>query len=233
MPGAITRISASASPVRRWPSPPTATIKDGYTVGAGLEYMFAPNWSAKVEYQYYNFGSTTFTGGPADDRRRPLPGRRAHRQGRHQLSLRLGWPGRRPLLSASFALMRKRAGGFRRPFCLPGVAARPLPAVSLRSDRPAPTALDAKNSCCHRNFVGASVIVLFAGWWTTNMRAFVLGLIFSAVRPAVPCPNHPEIRASGRWRPMRSPSCRTPRVRPGRSSRSPAPSGGCTAGKPA
>ncbi len=39
--------------------------KDGYTVGAGLEYMFAPNWSAKVEYQYYNFGSTNFTSGPA------------------------------------------------------------------------------------------------------------------------------------------------------------------------
>ena len=30
----------------------------GYTVGAGLEYLFAPNWSAKVEYQYYNFGKT-------------------------------------------------------------------------------------------------------------------------------------------------------------------------------
>lgn len=27
----------------------------GYTVGGGLEYMFAPAWSAKVEYQYYNF----------------------------------------------------------------------------------------------------------------------------------------------------------------------------------
>jgi outer membrane immunogenic protein len=40
--------------------------KDGYTVGAGLEYMFAPNWSAKVEYQYYNFGNTTFNTGPAD-----------------------------------------------------------------------------------------------------------------------------------------------------------------------
>jgi outer membrane immunogenic protein len=40
--------------------------KDGYTVGAGLEYMFAPNWSAKAEYQYYNFGSTTFTAGPPD-----------------------------------------------------------------------------------------------------------------------------------------------------------------------
>src|SRR5947199_619157 len=40
--------------------------KDGWTVGGGLEYMFAPNWSAKVEYQYYNFGNTTFTTGPAD-----------------------------------------------------------------------------------------------------------------------------------------------------------------------
>src|SRR5712691_7255649 len=39
--------------------------RDGYTVGAGLEYMFAPNWSAKAEYQYYNFGDTTFTTGPA------------------------------------------------------------------------------------------------------------------------------------------------------------------------
>jgi outer membrane immunogenic protein len=34
--------------------------RDGYTVGAGLEYMFAPNWSAKGEYQYYDFGSTRF-----------------------------------------------------------------------------------------------------------------------------------------------------------------------------
>jgi outer membrane immunogenic protein len=38
--------------------------RDGYTVGGGLEYMFAPSWSAKIEYQYYNFGSTTFTSGP-------------------------------------------------------------------------------------------------------------------------------------------------------------------------
>ena len=73
--------------------------KDGYTVGAGLEYMFAPNWSAKAEYQYYNFGNTTFTAGPADDRRRPLPQRRAHRQGRPELPLRLGRPGRRQVLS--------------------------------------------------------------------------------------------------------------------------------------
>jgi outer membrane immunogenic protein len=34
--------------------------RNGYTVGTGLEYMFAQNWSAKVEYQYYGFGSSRF-----------------------------------------------------------------------------------------------------------------------------------------------------------------------------
>jgi outer membrane immunogenic protein len=34
--------------------------RDGYTVGAGLEYMFAQNWSAKLEYQFYDFGSSRF-----------------------------------------------------------------------------------------------------------------------------------------------------------------------------
>ncbi len=40
---------------------PGVTDRDatGYTVGGGLEYMFAPAWSAKIEYQYYNFGTTT------------------------------------------------------------------------------------------------------------------------------------------------------------------------------
>src|SRR5664279_5299245 len=33
---------------------------NGFTGGAGLEYMFAQNWSAKVEYQYYDFGKTNF-----------------------------------------------------------------------------------------------------------------------------------------------------------------------------
>jgi len=36
----------------------------GYTVGAGLEYMFAPAWSAKIEYQYYNFDHTTVAFAP-------------------------------------------------------------------------------------------------------------------------------------------------------------------------
>ena len=34
--------------------------RNGYTVGAGVEYMFAPNWSAKAEYMYYDFGSARF-----------------------------------------------------------------------------------------------------------------------------------------------------------------------------
>lgn len=33
---------------------------DGYTVGGGLEYLFTQNWSGKLEYQYYDFGTTNF-----------------------------------------------------------------------------------------------------------------------------------------------------------------------------
>lgn len=32
----------------------------GWTVGGGLEWGFAPAWSAKVEYQYYDFGHETY-----------------------------------------------------------------------------------------------------------------------------------------------------------------------------
>jgi outer membrane immunogenic protein len=31
--------------------------RTGWTAGAGLEYAFAPNWSAKIEYDYLGFGS--------------------------------------------------------------------------------------------------------------------------------------------------------------------------------
>jgi opacity protein-like surface antigen len=30
---------------------------NGWTVGGGLEYGIAPNWSVKVEYNHYDFGS--------------------------------------------------------------------------------------------------------------------------------------------------------------------------------
>lgn len=38
--------------------------ESGYTIGGGFEYMFAPNWSAKIEYQYYDFGDVTFVSAP-------------------------------------------------------------------------------------------------------------------------------------------------------------------------
>jgi outer membrane immunogenic protein len=36
----------------------------GWTVGAGAEYMFAPNWSAKAEYMYADYGSENFLSTP-------------------------------------------------------------------------------------------------------------------------------------------------------------------------
>jgi outer membrane immunogenic protein len=35
--------------------------KSGWLVGAGIEWAFAPNWSAKVEYNYLGLGNQTFT----------------------------------------------------------------------------------------------------------------------------------------------------------------------------
>ncbi|MGJ4881304.1 outer membrane protein [Bradyrhizobium sp. HKCCYLRH1065] len=36
-------------------------IHSGWTVGAGVEYMFAPNWSLKGEYLYKSFGGENYT----------------------------------------------------------------------------------------------------------------------------------------------------------------------------
>ena len=33
-----------------------SSTRAGYTLGAGVEYAFTPNWTAKVEYMYYGFG---------------------------------------------------------------------------------------------------------------------------------------------------------------------------------
>jgi opacity protein-like surface antigen len=35
------------------------TTRTGWNVGAGLEYMLGSRWSAKVEYDYLDFGSQT------------------------------------------------------------------------------------------------------------------------------------------------------------------------------
>jgi outer membrane immunogenic protein len=38
-----------------------STTKAGWTLGGGLEWAFAPNWSMKGEYLYYDLGDTTLT----------------------------------------------------------------------------------------------------------------------------------------------------------------------------
>ncbi|MGH6666109.1 MAG: outer membrane protein, partial [Pseudolabrys sp.] len=35
--------------------------RSGWTIGGGLEYAFTQNWSARVEYDYYDFGTATVT----------------------------------------------------------------------------------------------------------------------------------------------------------------------------
>jgi outer membrane immunogenic protein len=38
----------------------TASTRTGWTVGGGLEWMFAPRWSVKGEYLFYDLGSVTY-----------------------------------------------------------------------------------------------------------------------------------------------------------------------------
>jgi outer membrane immunogenic protein len=43
-------------------SAPTARL--GWTAGGGVEWAFAPSWSAKAEYLYYDLGTATYGNGP-------------------------------------------------------------------------------------------------------------------------------------------------------------------------
>ena len=78
MPGLIT-----SSPLRRMVSPLSDShLHSGYTVGGGLEYMFAPNWSGKVEYMYANVSGQTL-----------YPRSRCQLCfGQHRLQHHQGWP---------------------------------------------------------------------------------------------------------------------------------------------
>jgi outer membrane immunogenic protein len=42
------------------------SIKTGWTVGAGVEWAFADDWSARLEYDYYDFGNQPVTMNNAD-----------------------------------------------------------------------------------------------------------------------------------------------------------------------
>jgi outer membrane immunogenic protein len=41
-----------------------SNTKVGWTAGGGAEWMFLPNWSAKIEYSYYDLGSVTYRTSP-------------------------------------------------------------------------------------------------------------------------------------------------------------------------
>jgi outer membrane immunogenic protein len=72
----------------------SVTGRLGYTWGPALLYAkggYAPNWSAKAEYQYYNFGDTTFTSGPADIAGRSF--RNDEHTAKVGVNYRFGWGG--------------------------------------------------------------------------------------------------------------------------------------------
>jgi outer membrane immunogenic protein len=41
-----------------------SSTRIGWTAGGGVEWMFLPNWSAKLEYLYYDLGSVTYGSSP-------------------------------------------------------------------------------------------------------------------------------------------------------------------------
>ncbi|MDF2114773.1 porin family protein [Roseiarcaceae bacterium H3SJ34-1] len=47
---------------RQFNASSSSSTRAGYTVGAGAEYAFSQNWSAKIEYLYYDLGSRSAVG---------------------------------------------------------------------------------------------------------------------------------------------------------------------------
>jgi outer membrane immunogenic protein len=50
----------STTPASLYVSNSDVSTFNGWVAGAGVEYRFAPNWSAKLEYLHYAFGAQTF-----------------------------------------------------------------------------------------------------------------------------------------------------------------------------
>jgi len=77
----------------------SSTDRSGWIVGAGVEWGFAPGWSAKIEYEHFDFGSTNVgvnhiaTTGCLEHNVSKLHWKGRRGEGRDQLPLQLG---RRP-----------------------------------------------------------------------------------------------------------------------------------------
>ena len=65
----------------------------GWTAGGGVEWMFAPHWSAKVEYLYVNLSGKQWTEQLGLQPRLQLQSGAQRRARRRELSLQLGRPG--------------------------------------------------------------------------------------------------------------------------------------------
>jgi outer membrane immunogenic protein len=55
-------INELAGAGRQFNASASSNARAGYTIGAGAEYAFSQNWSAKLEYLYYDLGSRTAVG---------------------------------------------------------------------------------------------------------------------------------------------------------------------------
>ena len=64
-----------------------ANTRAGWTVGAGAEWMFAQNWSAKLEYLFADISGGGISGGWSGNYRRELPPAAQHPARRRELSL--------------------------------------------------------------------------------------------------------------------------------------------------
>ena len=86
------------------------SFRVGYTVGGGLEWMFAPNWSVKAEYLYVDLGRNNNNNNFFFRQQQRQPQHGACRPPRRELPLQLGHvrSGRRPLLIVSTILEEAR-----------------------------------------------------------------------------------------------------------------------------
>jgi outer membrane immunogenic protein len=79
-------------------TPVVQNTRSGWTVGAGVEWAFAPSWSAFVEYDFYGFRSRSVTTFVDDDDFNSLD----VKQGIHTVKLGVnyrfgGWLGKGPV----------------------------------------------------------------------------------------------------------------------------------------
>ncbi len=100
--------------------------RSGWTVGGGLEWMFAPGWSVFGEFNYMDFGNknVNFVAAPGTvgaRRRRSHQARSRAVPGWRELQVQLRWPGRRQVLRLQGASLVPGTEFFPRPIKSPGI----------------------------------------------------------------------------------------------------------------